>query len=187
MDDPGGVQVRGHGDQGDRRISRRDQVLELLAEVGIALDDDDIGGRLNINRHYVNTVCRTLAAEGVVAREPGPDGKLHNRLVSSNPVGDGPLAAPRASRPRMRAARPSPSQCRRTHRHLLRVRRSLRAIHRLPRPKPLLPRTSHRAATSPRRCSIAARRHPVPRDCLRRSARVGHASHGQAEGQGRRL
>ena len=96
--------MRGHGDQGDRRSSRRDQVLELLTEVGLALDDDDIGGRLNINRHYVNTICRTLAAEGVVAREPGPDGKLHNRLVSSNPVGDGPLAAPRTSRPRMRRA-----------------------------------------------------------------------------------
>ncbi len=84
-------------------MNRREQVLALLAEVGLALDDD-IGGRLGINRHYVNTICRTLAVEGVVAREPGPDGKLHNRLVSPGPVGDGPPPAPRTSRPRVRRA-----------------------------------------------------------------------------------
>jgi hypothetical protein len=85
-------------------MNRREQVLALLAEVGLALDDDDIGGRLGINRHYVNTICRTLAVEGVVAREPGPDGKLHNRLVSPGPVGDGPPPAPRTSRSRLRRA-----------------------------------------------------------------------------------
>lgn len=85
-------------------MNRREQVLALLAEVGLALDDDDIGGRLNINRHYVNTICRTLDAEGVVARGPGPDGKLLNRLVSAAPAGDDPPPRPRASRSRVRRA-----------------------------------------------------------------------------------
>lgn len=85
-------------------MNRREQVLALLAEVGLALDDDDIGGRLGINRHYVNTICRTLAAEGVIAREPGADGKLQSRLVSSVPVSDGPPPAPRPSRARARRA-----------------------------------------------------------------------------------
>lgn len=83
-------------------MNRREQVLVLLAEVGLALDDDDIGGRLGINRHYVNTICRTLAAEGVVARAPGPNGKLHNRLTSNPLAGGGSQAAPWPSRPRMR-------------------------------------------------------------------------------------
>ncbi len=62
-------------------MSRREQALALLAEVSLALDDDDIDGRLNIDRHYVNTIYRTLAGEGVVAREPGPDGKLQTLIL----------------------------------------------------------------------------------------------------------
>lgn len=85
-------------------MNRREQVLALLAEVGLALDDDDIGGRLGINRHYVNTICRTLAAEGVVVREPGPGGKLHSRLVSAAPAGDLARQAAPISRLRTRRA-----------------------------------------------------------------------------------
>ncbi len=60
-------------------MGRREEIIGLLRDVGLALDDDDIGGRLGINRHYVNQVCRQLAREGLVARSEGPDGKLLNR------------------------------------------------------------------------------------------------------------
>jgi hypothetical protein len=59
----------------------REQILALLGRVSIPLDDDDIGDRLGINRHYVNQVCRRLASEGVVRREEGPVGKILNVLA----------------------------------------------------------------------------------------------------------
>lgn len=62
-------------------MSRRLQVLELLGEVGIAIDDDDIAYRLGINRHYVNAICRTLSDEGVIIRTYGPAGKLVNEIA----------------------------------------------------------------------------------------------------------
>lgn len=77
-------------------MNRRDQVLALLAESNLALDDDDIGGRLGINRHYVNTICRTLAAEGLLARERGVDGKLRNRFVGPT-TADAVLVPPHRS------------------------------------------------------------------------------------------
>ncbi len=61
-------------------MDRTAQVLGLLREVGLPLDDDDISDRIGMNRHYVNQVCRRLAADGLIQREPGPTGKLVNRL-----------------------------------------------------------------------------------------------------------
>ncbi len=58
--------------------------MALLDEVGLALDDDDISGRLGMNRHYVNQICRRLSAEGKVTREPGTSGKLLNRLAAGD-------------------------------------------------------------------------------------------------------
>ena len=43
-------------------MNRRAQVLALLSDVGRALDDDDICGRLAINRHRLNTICPTPSA-----------------------------------------------------------------------------------------------------------------------------
>jgi hypothetical protein len=63
-------------------MARRDEIVGLLRDIGLPLADDDIGGRLGINRHYVNQVCRQLAREGFVARSEGPDGKLRNRWRS---------------------------------------------------------------------------------------------------------
>lgn len=85
-------------------MTRRDQVLELLAAGFPTLDDDEIAVRLGMNRHYVNRICRTLAAEGVVERYVGHDSKNVNRIVRSGnaPVfADGSFPAPvPARRPR---------------------------------------------------------------------------------------
>ncbi len=67
-------------------MTRRDQVLELLAVGNPTLDDDEIAVRLGMNRHYVNQVCRQLTADGVVERFLGSYGRLVNRLPSSDDV-----------------------------------------------------------------------------------------------------
>ncbi len=87
-------------------MGRRDEILGLLRDVGLALDDDDIGGRLGINRHYVNQVCRELARAGLIARSEGASGKLVNRWVGgSTEVLSAPVAVPAVgSRPRGRRA-----------------------------------------------------------------------------------
>jgi hypothetical protein len=85
-------------------MTRRDQVLALLAEVDCDLDDDDIGVRLRINRHYVNTICRGLAAEGLIAREAGPNGKLNNRLIGHGPATAGPQSRFQPAQRRTRRA-----------------------------------------------------------------------------------
>lgn len=59
-------------------MGRREEIAGLLRDVGLPLDDDDIAGRLGINRHYVNHVCRQLADAGMTMRSEGPDGKLVN-------------------------------------------------------------------------------------------------------------
>jgi len=61
-------------------MGRREQILRLLTDVGLALDDDDIGDRLGMNRHYVNPICNDLAAEGLVWRRKGPDRKFVNSV-----------------------------------------------------------------------------------------------------------
>ena len=62
----------GHGGatRGDHRTAPRR---------GLALDDDDIGGRLGINRHYVNQVCRQFAREGLTLVARGRMARLVNR------------------------------------------------------------------------------------------------------------
>ena len=61
-------------------MSRRQQVIDLLAVGRWSFDDDEIAERLGMNRHYVNQVCRKLAAEGTVERSFGRDTKYVNRL-----------------------------------------------------------------------------------------------------------
>lgn len=60
-------------------MGRREEIAGLLRDVGLALDDDDIAGRVGINRHYVNQVCRQLADAGSTTRFEGSDGKLVNQ------------------------------------------------------------------------------------------------------------
>ncbi len=64
-------------------MTRADDVLGLLADVGGAVDDDQIGARLDIDRHQVNALCRQLAYAGLIRREPGLTGKLVNSTLST--------------------------------------------------------------------------------------------------------
>jgi len=67
-------------------MSRRQQVVDLLAAGHPTFDDDEIAVRLGMNRHYVNQICRKLAGDGVVERHFGHDSKYVNRLVRSDYV-----------------------------------------------------------------------------------------------------
>lgn len=90
-------------------LGRQAQVLGLLRATGLALDDDDIGDRLGINRHYVNRLCTDLAAAGLVDRRKGSDGKYVNsalsdldvtgeRIAPSSPPGTSSARSPRIGR-----------------------------------------------------------------------------------------
>jgi hypothetical protein len=96
-------------------MSRADEVLELLREVRLPLDDDDLGARLDINRHYVNAICRRLAEQGLVKRSTSPTGKFVTQIAirdepasrdlmpsrtRSRGPGDRPRRRPRAERAR---------------------------------------------------------------------------------------
>ncbi len=73
------------------RQGRRDQVLAILRRSRLALDDDQIAQAAEMNRVYVNVICRQLAADGLIARSRGAEGKLVNVAVR----GDlGTLVAP---------------------------------------------------------------------------------------------
>jgi hypothetical protein len=61
-------------------MTLRERVLAILRGTS-GLDDDEIGRRLKVDRHYVNGVCRKLVSEGLLMRAPGPGGKLVNRLA----------------------------------------------------------------------------------------------------------
>jgi hypothetical protein len=95
-------------------LSRRDQIIGLLGDAGGALDDDEVARRLGINRHYVNTICRKLAADHKISRTPGPSGKVVNALVGEPnratvpdpvPVGTAPQSQTRARMRRQDRAR----------------------------------------------------------------------------------
>ena len=76
-------------------MSRRHQVIELLSIGRRTLDDDEIAARLDMNRHYVNQVCRKLAADGMVERSLGRDSKYVNRLSDSGaPTANADLPQP---------------------------------------------------------------------------------------------
>lgn len=62
-------------------MTHRQNVLSILAVSSSALDDDELARRAGIApRQTVNLICRQLAAEGLVVRSNGPDGKITNAL-----------------------------------------------------------------------------------------------------------
>ena len=66
------------------RQGRRDQVLGILRRSRVALDDDQIAQAAEMNRVYVNVICRQLAADGLIARSQGAEGKLVNVAVAGD-------------------------------------------------------------------------------------------------------
>ena len=80
---------------------RRDQVLQILRRSPAPLDDDQVAAAAQMNRVYVNAVCRQLAADGLITRQPGPANKIVNIVA----VGGSQMASPAAAtvvQPRLR-------------------------------------------------------------------------------------
>src|SRR6266516_7803682 len=85
---------------------RRNQVLGILRQSQVALDDDQIAQAAQMNRVYVNVICRQLAADGLTLRRHGAAGKLVNLAIGGDLGASVPLIAHQAARqrPRLRAA-----------------------------------------------------------------------------------
>lgn len=79
-------------------MALEEDVLGLLAQEEVPLDDDQIAHRLGANRHYINAVCRRLAASHRIVRQRGTAGKLVNFI--------------RGHRPPVQEAVPPPNQTR---------------------------------------------------------------------------
>lgn len=60
---------------------RRDQILAILHQSNAPLDDDEIAHIARMNRVYVNTQCRQLAADGMILRRQGAGGKIVNAVA----------------------------------------------------------------------------------------------------------
>ena len=60
---------------------RRGQVLKILRQSPVALDDDQVAQAAQMNRVYVNVICRQLAGDGLIVRSRGKGGKLVNVAV----------------------------------------------------------------------------------------------------------
>jgi hypothetical protein len=65
---------------------RRGQVLRILRQSGVPLDDDQIAQAAQMNRVYVNVICRQLAADGLIVRSRGVEGKLANVAASRDRI-----------------------------------------------------------------------------------------------------
>lgn len=59
-------------------------VVAALRRAHLWLDDDELAAVTGINRHYVNRLCRDLAATGVTVREKGQTGKFVNKLATTS-------------------------------------------------------------------------------------------------------
>ena len=80
-------------------------MLVILRQSGAALDDDQIADAAGMNRVYVNVICRQLAAEGLIARGQGTQGKLVNVATDADQVTSAVMAGGGAwPRPRRRVA-----------------------------------------------------------------------------------
>lgn len=80
---------------------RRGEVLGILRASTEPLDDDQVAAAVGMSRVYANQLCRHLAAEGLIVRQRGRDGKLVSALADTQ-FGSGtsvPLAVERPFRP----------------------------------------------------------------------------------------
>ncbi|MCY3839476.1 MAG: helix-turn-helix domain-containing protein [Gammaproteobacteria bacterium] len=63
-------------------MTNRDRILELLRASEHPLTDSEIRRRTGIEPHQqVNQICRALAAQGLIDRTRGPEGRLVNSAV----------------------------------------------------------------------------------------------------------
>jgi hypothetical protein len=83
---------------------RRNQVLGILRQSQVALDDDQIAQAAQMNRVYVNMICRQLAADGLTLRSHGTAGKLVNLAIGGGLGAPVPLITDEAARQRPRWA-----------------------------------------------------------------------------------
>ena len=84
---------------------RRSQVLGIVHRSREPLDDDQLAAAAQMNRVYVNQLCRQLAAEGLVVRQRGGDGKLVNVAADGHLASAAnPLPVSQRLRPRQRLA-----------------------------------------------------------------------------------
>ena len=85
-------------------------MLRILRESRVPLDDDQIAQAAQMNRVYVNTLCRQLAMDGLIIRGPGADGKLVSVAVGRDqPASPGLVmdTSPEGGTPRPRPRRRS--------------------------------------------------------------------------------
>ena len=71
-------------------------MLKILRQSPVALDDDQVAQAAQMNRVYVNVICRQLAGDGLIVRSRGNEGKLVNVAVDGPP--DTPSRSSRTSR-----------------------------------------------------------------------------------------
>ena len=65
-------------------MANRDRILKLLRSSECPLTDSEIRRRTGIEPHQqVNQICRSLAAEGLIDRRQGPEGRLVNSAVAT--------------------------------------------------------------------------------------------------------
>jgi DNA-binding GntR family transcriptional regulator len=64
-----------------RNTDRTAEVLAVLRFSRVPLDDDEIATLTKVNRHYVNAICRRLAADQLITRNRGASGKLVNMII----------------------------------------------------------------------------------------------------------
>jgi hypothetical protein len=75
------------------REGRRDQVLELIRQSRVPLDDDEIAEAAQMNRVYVNAICRRLAENRLIVRIPGSRGKLVNTALDRRDLTEAALSS----------------------------------------------------------------------------------------------
>ena len=74
-------------------MTNRDLIFQAIASSIEPLDDDEVSRRAGISpRQTVNILCRSLEAEGVLRRIPGPRGKIVNQLVGAPPLAGRPAS-----------------------------------------------------------------------------------------------
>jgi biotin operon repressor len=71
-----------------------ERIVQRLGRTAAPQDDDELAAQFNVARQAVNQACRRLEAQGVLIRQPGPSGKVVNRLRMTPDISVPTAAAP---------------------------------------------------------------------------------------------